>query len=112
VRFVDSPKDLNVKHADFRRNIALNILMRNRAFHYFIILTMIVPLAHDSVSRRKIALGLWEILLLSCSKDLRAHEGQRLGGGWPRLPIRALRADKHVCAFVTYDPAQVRDPCP
>jgi hypothetical protein len=36
-----------MKHADFRRNIALDIFMLNRPFHNFIILTMIVPLEHD-----------------------------------------------------------------
>src|SRR5271163_2358010 len=40
-----------------QKHVPPDILMQDRTFHYFIIITMIVPLAHDSVIRREHALG-------------------------------------------------------
>jgi hypothetical protein len=46
-----------LRHSDFRNNMRSLILIRDGTFHYFIIFTILVPLTHDSVSRRENDLG-------------------------------------------------------
>src|ERR1700730_11468213 len=47
-----------MRHTDFHKKDEFpNILMQDRKFHHFIILTIIVPLTHDYVIRRENALG-------------------------------------------------------
>ena len=43
-----------MRHTDFHKKDEFpNILMQDRKFHHFIILTIMVPVTHDSVIRRK-----------------------------------------------------------
>jgi hypothetical protein len=47
-----------MRHTDFRKKHEFpNILMQDRKFHHFIILTIMVLFEHDSVIRRENALG-------------------------------------------------------
>ena len=48
----------HMRHTDFRKNHEFAaILMHDRQFHHFIIITNIVPVEHDAIIRREHALG-------------------------------------------------------
>jgi hypothetical protein len=72
-----------------------HILMQDRKFHHFIILTIIMPVTHDSVGRRENALGISRELKLKNPRTLDVFSPI---SARPRLMAVAKQLFKSRCA--------------